>query len=236
MRKFFTPLSSGQLSFFLLSIIASSAIFFYLGARFGAKVNQATDTAGTGELILLPDERLEQEIEQILAQGDADLRFHELLQGDAPMEGSLPNGAPKTDAIDHDERLKKLSKNQLTDTTPKVSDPPEPGPELGKAAAQQDPPVNDLTWVADEGAVSVPAAIKFRLQVGSYAELAKAKADMAAWKKRGYDVKLITAAIPGKGTWYRLQVGRYASMEDVRAAQGKIMKEYGKTAMIMPGE
>lgn len=242
MARIFPPLTSGQLSLFLLSVIASSAVFFYLGARFGAKVHQATDMVGTGELILLPDERIEKEVAAILAEGPLELKFHELLQGDAGLEESLPK-IDSQDVIGHDERVEKLTKNQLTGPSPGVSDPPKSSKtqgqkrEVGKEVAVTTAKAGAKTEPVTQGASEeVPGAARFRLQVGSYSELTKAKADMTDWQRRGYEVQLITANIPGKGTWYRLQIGRYQSMQDVKRAQGKIMKEYGKTAMIMPGE
>lgn len=76
----------------------------------------------------------------------------------------------------------------------------------------------------------------YRLQLGSYAQKNRALQAKSEWENRGYTVNLIATTIPGKGNWYRLQLGRFESLPEVQNVQRQIMKDYQQTAMILSGK
>lgn len=88
----------------------------------------------------------------------------------------------------------------------------------------------DMSVVSSE-----PVAVRknYRLQVGSFAQKSSALASKAEWEKRGYAVRLIETTVPGKGTWYRLNIGGYDSLAAVQDEQRKIMTRYRQTAMVL---
>lgn len=62
--------------------------------------------------------------------------------------------------------------------------------------------------------VSVPNRGNLTLQVASYNDQSQANDRVARLKSAGVDASVVRAEIPGKGTWYRVQIGRFASRED----------------------
>ena len=102
------------------------------------------------------------------------------------------------------------------------------------SAAQQESAVEEITRAADEadianeeaetGAdVSVAAAHesaargeegKFTVQVGSYGRASEADARASSLRAAGFDAHVASAEIPNKGTWYRVQSGRFQSREE----------------------
>lgn len=73
----------------------------------------------------------------------------------------------------------------------------------------------------------------YRLQLGSYAQKNRALQAKSEWENRGYTVSLIETTLPGKGNWYRLQLGRFENLAEVQNMQRQIMTDYQQTAMIL---
>ena len=51
------------------------------------------------------------------------------------------------------------------------------------------------------------------IQAGSYNDQGQANARVSALKAANVDARVVSANIPGKGTWYRVQIGRFPSRE-----------------------
>jgi hypothetical protein len=73
----------------------------------------------------------------------------------------------------------------------------------------------------------------YRLQLGSYAQKNRALQAKSEWENRGYTVNLVETTLPGKGNWYRLQLGRFENLSEVQNMQRQIMTDYQQTAMIL---
>jgi cell division septation protein DedD len=56
----------------------------------------------------------------------------------------------------------------------------------------------------------------FSIQVGSYKSAEGAGDKILYWKERGYDAYLSIGEIAGKGTWYRVRIGRFVSRQDAQ--------------------
>lgn len=106
-----------------------------------------------------------------------------------------------TDAqLTDEEKLKKLmdeSKNQLTEELQKFST------EEGKT-----------TGASTESApVSNPMAGKYTIQLGSYNTIEEAKQFAEGFTVRGYSPIINEVKIEGKGTWYRVSLGAFDTVE-----------------------
>lgn len=77
---------------------------------------------------------------------------------------------------------------------------------------------------ATEAGTPAPAAVsaqsanndagKFTVQVGSYSERAQAEAQVGSLQSSGFEARVVAAELPKRGTWYRVQSGRFASRDE----------------------
>lgn len=78
------------------------------------------------------------------------------------------------------------------------------------------PPVTSKTPVVTARTEKVlrPAPnnkMRYTLQIGSYQERETADNEVKKMKKKGYAASVVTSALPGKGTWYRVRLGSFSS-------------------------
>jgi cell division protein FtsN len=109
--------------------------------------------------------------------------------------------------LSDEEKLKKLmdeSKNRLTDELEKFSVDEAPTKE---APAKTTP------------APSKPSAMagKFTIQLGSYSDIEEAKQFAEGFTVRGYSPIINEVKIDGKGTWYRVSLGLFNTVEEARS-------------------
>ncbi|HYY57067.1 MAG TPA: SPOR domain-containing protein, partial [Pyrinomonadaceae bacterium] len=114
---------------------------------------------------------------------------------------------------------------------------PQTQPENKKVepARNESRPANESKPVADAPqpapAASAPAAPapadqaagNYTIQVGSYNDAAQADERAGRLRANGVEARVVKAEIPRRGTWYRVQTGRFASQEEAtrRAAELK---------------
>ncbi len=74
---------------------------------------------------------------------------------------------------------------------------------------------------------------RFMLQVGSFPDRAGAE----AFAKRFSDDRptVVESEIPGKGLWYRVRLGEYASTKDAMAGKAAFEKQHNIIAFVVPG-
>lgn len=70
---------------------------------------------------------------------------------------------------------------------------------------------------------------KVTIQIGSYSEVAQAEERVATLKSAGYEARSVAVEIPKRGTWYRVQSGRFVSREEAER-YGKQLREKGVVA------
>lgn len=70
---------------------------------------------------------------------------------------------------------------------------------------------------------------KFTLQVGSYNVAAEAEARASSLKAAGVEARVAQVEIPKRGTWFRVQAGRFASREEAERG-GRQLREKGLAA------
>jgi DedD protein len=89
---------------------------------------------------------------------------------------------------------------------------PAPAP---KPAAPATPP-NDVKRAMDAGPAQ-PG--EYTVQVSSFQSLPEAQAFAAGLERRGFRPFVVTGAVPGRGTWYRVRVGRFGDEASAKAAK-----------------
>lgn len=77
------------------------------------------------------------------------------------------------------------------------------------------------------------SGIPFSLQVGSFGSEDKAKEIEHKFQQAGYAVSVKTEEIPSKGTWYRVYVGRYDTIEEAKTKSDLIRNNHGIVPVIV---
>ena len=80
---------------------------------------------------------------------------------------------------------------------------------------------------AGEGSLTV--------QVAAFNELGPAQQTVARLKNSGIDARMVKAEVPGKGTWYRVQVGRYTSESEAAKYGGELRAKGAARDFIVTG-
>jgi cell division septation protein DedD len=82
------------------------------------------------------------------------------------------------------------------------------------------------------GAAKKPAAAKgtFAVQTASYQDKHEAEELKARLVAKGHAAYIVESSVPGKGTWYRVRVGKH--LED--AAAKELAGKLGKSSMVIP--
>lgn len=93
-----------------------------------------------------------------------------------------------------------------------------------KASAQKDKPA--------QANADTPA--RYTLQVAAHPDLDGAKEHMERLRSMGLQPQLVSAAIPGKGTFYRVRVGKFATMDKAHAVQEKLKSKNSLSTFVSP--
>lgn len=102
---------------------------------------------------------------------------------------------------------------------------PAPAPVEQKEVKPVEPkkePAKPSTPASDAGG-------KFTVQVGSFSVESQANERISALRAAGFDARSTAVQIPGRGTWYRVQVGRFREREDASKTAAQL-REKGAAA------
>ena len=72
----------------------------------------------------------------------------------------------------------------------------------------------------------------FTLQVSSFQDKSEAEALLSTIRSSGYQAYLTTAEVDGKGTFYRVRVGKYGSMDAANDARAEFEKTAKRSALV----
>ena len=72
----------------------------------------------------------------------------------------------------------------------------------------------------------------FTLQVSSFQDKGEAEALLSSIRSSGYQAYLTTAEVDGKGTFYRVRVGKYGSMDAATEAKSEFEKTAKRSALV----
>jgi len=136
-----------------------------------------------------------------------------------------PNSANNTGAATNNPAVVDAPKTSITPpiVTPKPADQAAANPKSGKEVVI--PPEQGLVGRSGPSQLPKPAPTappvappvnrgNLTVQIGSFNDQAQANERAARLKSGGADARVVRADIPGKGTWYRVQVGGFASREE----------------------
>ncbi len=113
---------------------------------------------------------------------------------------------------------------------PRTPAAPVESPDPAKAAADADEEDPEVSGRRD---TQVPVKKGFHLQIRAFRDATEAKALQQQLKSRGHPAVLTSVEVPGKGTFWRLRLGPYASLEETRAAQRRFEEAEGLPTMIL---
>jgi cell division protein FtsN len=117
-------------------------------------------------------------------------------------------------------------------TKPVVATKVEPAPKPEPAKPAATPPAKKVAMATPAAAAAdAKAKGRFTLQLGSFPDRAEAEAFSQRFAPQGSYV--IASEIPGKGTWYRVRVGDYASAKDAIAAKSNFEKQHNVIAYVV---
>jgi cell division protein FtsN len=71
---------------------------------------------------------------------------------------------------------------------------------------------------------------RFLLQLSSFQD--RGEADAFARRFAGQNAYVVASEIPGKGTWYRVRVGSYGTMQEAAAAKANFERDHNVIAYV----
>jgi cell division protein FtsN len=116
----------------------------------------------------------------------------------------------------------------LAETAPRESKPAESKPAVVAATVTAPAPVVSAPTAPVVVPVANQSAGNFTVQVGSYNVAAQADERAGQLRSNGVEARVVRADIPRRGTWYRVQAGRFASQAEA-ARYGAELKGKGAT-------
>lgn len=238
---YFCRFTFGQFVTLILLEIVTLFFVFYLGARYGS------DLLGTGSVAkkegsVLPKEG-PKSVDEIIGRKSDEYTYPEVLTGpgaDRP-EGRAIKVKPSGVTSDEYERQKmedpavvaaREPKAQAPVEAPKKA-PPEPAREEPIAEAPIREEVPEETTATPKAQLREPKG-KFTIQVGSYQSSQEATQTMNQWKKKGYQAFLATGNVPGKGVWYRVRIGGFATRDEASKYLEKLKQKEKASAIVVP--
>jgi DedD protein len=112
------------------------------------------------------------------------------------------------------------------------SDKPVTKPEA-KADNKSDARAENKSDAKDSKAADAETKVRFTLQLSSFQDKSEADTFLTSMKSAGYSAYLIEADVSGKGTFYRVRLGSYRSLEAANDAKADYEKSAKKTAQVM---
>lgn len=73
---------------------------------------------------------------------------------------------------------------------------------------------------------------KFTIQVSAFQSRSQADHLVSTLKHKGYDAYIAQASIPGKGVWYRVRIGNYASRDAAQAVANSLKRKENITTYV----
>ena len=146
--------------------------------------------------------------------------------GKALNEGFLsrsPVKTPKSASSQHEVKKGDLHPSKEPKTL--VFPPPEKSKEIdwpssktkAKPGVEKEPAsVEEKTVPTSEGAKGSPPDAKFSLQIGAYNNPQEAQDLVKQLQKKGYPAYRITGSAAAKGTWHRVRVGHFQTLQEAR--------------------
>lgn len=246
MRRREAPAPESRLLVLVATIsIGIGVMAFVMGMRFGLGQNDREPTVADAGGALARLDRQAAQLRDLRQREPSTLSFHENLTGPAKPVTTLkkdgkPLGTPAPAIAPAAAATKpKVDAKTEVKTEPKSEPKPEPKAEPALEPAAIPAPAAPIAAEASDAMpappiVSVPASAgRFSLQAGAFPDEGVAKALAARLTGKGYQVRIVSAQVEGKGTWYRVRVGSYGDRSAADADRGTLSGE-GVFAIVVP--
>jgi cell division septation protein DedD len=148
---------------------------------------------------------------------------------------SIPNDAKAAAVVQYPEAPAAPAKNEHAETAAetKAAEQVQPASPAPAPAPQNE--VKPAEPKKEPAKVSTPASDadgKFTVQVGSFNVESQANERISSLRAAGFDARSTAVQIPGRGTWYRVQVGRFRE-RDAASKTAAQLREKGAAASSM---
>jgi cell division protein FtsN len=183
----------------LLLLLGALAFFslYYLGNRMGESGRQ--DTAPNAATNPATNPATQPETQTAAAAATSPQGIESAPPESAkPPESSVVGASAETQKPDQKSKVE----TARVETAPAAPAPVDPSPVAAAAPSTSSSPAADH------------AVGNFTVQVGSYNEAAQAEERAGRLRASGIEARVVRDEIPRRGTWYRVQAGRFASQEE----------------------
>ncbi|TXD39681.1 SPOR domain-containing protein [Lujinxingia vulgaris] len=123
---------------------------------------------------------------------------------------------------------------KVAEPEPEAPTPPTPAEEPQRAAAAPAPVEQAAAEPADVAATEEVEAARYTLQVASHPTMERARAEMDKLSAQGLAPHVIAADIPGQGKFYRVRIGKFATVEQARAHQSQLERTREVRTFVTP--
>lgn len=159
--------------------------------------------------------------------------FGWMFRPDARVEASALNAGVKNEATNQSQPpapvvVPETAPAQTAEAAPEESKQQPPQEAQPKP---QEPRAQEVT--ASEGASA--GAGNFTIQVGSYSDVSQANERVSALRAAGFEARAAAVEIPKRGTWYRVQAGRFQTREEA-ARFGAQLRARGAADSVLVAE
>ncbi len=157
-------------------------------------------------------------------EGSGGLSFHGTLLGNEAQR-------PVEKAIGEIEKARSAEPAKVVAPVP----PPDPPKASDQQIAKQiEKPIDKQPAADDKPAKKKhdADAATFTLQVSSFQDKGEAEALLASIRSSGYQAYLTSAEVDGKGTFYRVRVGKYGTMDAANDAKSEFEKTAKRSALV----
>ncbi|UCG11316.1 MAG: SPOR domain-containing protein [Deltaproteobacteria bacterium] len=169
----------------------------------------------------------------------AEIRKRMIAEGIWPGSGKAPqeekiSGSQKEPAkipVEDLEFYEELAQNKSapSESHPNVTMPSQESPNVSVAPLSRSPQGRD-TFASKQGK---PNPYLFTVQIASFKDLASAKKFAASLKDLKNQATTRQADLPGKGRWYRVQVGQYPSRAEAATLAQRLSEQYRLQAFVV---
>ena len=143
---------------------------------------------------------------------------------------------PKKDEAKKDEAKKDEAKKDEAKKDDKVAakDDKVAAKSTDKSADKPaDKPIEKPSEKSEDKPATKEEKTRYTLQLSSFQDKAEAEAYLAKMKEQGFQAQITQADVEGKGTFYRVRMGSYRSLDAATNAKSEFEKASSKSASIM---
>lgn len=219
-------LERGQVTTVLIGSVVALGLVFLLGVVFGSKMVAASERPTDSEIV---------------AEGGATsssdaplLTFHDALTSMA--EQGAAGSEPTSSSSSSDglrESGRKEGEEQPSTSAPATSESDTKQEKSKPAAAPSPEPKTEPPREKPKAQASSKDEPTFTVQVSSSRDKDDTERLADRLKDAGWDARVVAADIEGRGRWYRVRVGRYATRDEAMRRQAAIQSDFNLSGLVV---